>query len=328
MRRTLLFSILLLIGIANTSWAQIPRTMNYQGVLTDAAGKVVPDGTYQLTFKLYDVSSGGTELWAEIHPSVSTSQGIFNVILGSITALTPPFDKQYWLGLTVATDPELAPRAALTAAPYSLNSGSTSTVAGAVYRWNVFSTYDQPSGWFASNDTDMFGGISPSTWTDGNGIAGNMSSDMEVLRTLFSRKGFGGKNATIVADTWSSYSSTNGKVAVALFRIKNTTGGSINWTAEVFQTGYQSWGELASVAVNGVNVFASTGTLTASSHFSHILSIPGNAISTVIFVSTSSNPNNAMRAVFLAFDNNSLQLPAGLEYVDDLDTAASLQQSF
>ena len=39
---------------ANFAWGQIPQTISYQGVLTDAGGAVVPDGTYQLTFNIYD----------------------------------------------------------------------------------------------------------------------------------------------------------------------------------------------------------------------------------------------------------------------------------
>lgn len=44
------------------------------------------------------------------------------MILGSSVALNLPFDKQYWLGVTVGTDPELTPRIQLTSSPYSLNS--------------------------------------------------------------------------------------------------------------------------------------------------------------------------------------------------------------
>lgn len=48
--------------------------------------------------------------------------------------------------------------------------------------------------------------------------------------------------------------------------------------------------------------------------------IPANRTSTVIFVSGSA-PVATTRATLMAFSNDSLALPAGLEYVDDLDTA-------
>jgi len=191
---------------------------------------------------------------------------------------------------------------------------SGSSVSGAVYRWNAFSTYSQPSGWYADNDSDLFGGVGPQNWTDANAIASNMSADKEILRTIFSRKGFGGKNAVVFADDWMSYSSTNGKVAMALFRIKNTTNDPITWTVTTHLTCYGSWGEWASIALNGVDIFS-----TAIDRFPNTapvvadLSIPAGRTSTAIFVSTSSkrtevasgsvNLNIGMRSTFLMYDS-------------------------
>ena len=70
---------------------QIPQTLSYQGVLTDDSGNAVSDGTRNLTFKLYDTATDGTQLWTETQ-SVDVSNGLFNVILGSVTALTLDFD--------------------------------------------------------------------------------------------------------------------------------------------------------------------------------------------------------------------------------------------
>jgi hypothetical protein len=46
------------------SVAQIPSTISYQGILANAAVPpvIVPDGFYDLTFKLYTVSSGGSAI--------------------------------------------------------------------------------------------------------------------------------------------------------------------------------------------------------------------------------------------------------------------------
>jgi hypothetical protein len=125
-----LSAILFVLGI-QAAWGQIPQTISYQGVLTDASGTAVPDGDYNLTFKLYDAATGRTELWSE-DQSVEVSNGIFNVILGSITPLTLSFDKPYWLGVTVGQNSELTPRIELTASAYSLNARSIadSTVTG------------------------------------------------------------------------------------------------------------------------------------------------------------------------------------------------------
>jgi len=199
---------------------------------------------------------------------------------------------------------------------------------GAVYRWNVFDTYNNNGGWFAMNNPAMFGGVPPSTWTDGNALASSMSADKEVLRTLFTRKGYGGANALVYADQFLQYSSTNGKVVTVLFRIRNTTASPIAWAPDFYYTSYGGWNEFASVALNGVNKWSTGASCSGGSQCNYTglsLSIPTGRTSTVIFVVPSGFPTAISsfhsRATLLVFFNNSLLLPAGLEYVDDLDTA-------
>lgn len=47
--------------------AQIPRTLSYQGALTDNVGKPRPDGNYAFIFRLYEIANGGTALWTDKH---------------------------------------------------------------------------------------------------------------------------------------------------------------------------------------------------------------------------------------------------------------------
>jgi hypothetical protein len=96
----------------------IPNIINYQGLLKDASGTVVPDGDYNINFMLYDVANGGTALWAETK-LINVVDGIVNTKLGSILPLTLPFDKAYWLGVTIGTGSELTPRVEFTSVPYS-----------------------------------------------------------------------------------------------------------------------------------------------------------------------------------------------------------------
>ena len=110
-----------LIGIIFITWpaaAEVPSTLSYQGVLADASGVAVADGPYSITFKLYNVVAGGTELWSEVQV-VQVSKGIFSAVLGSVQPLTLPFDIPYWLGLSVAGGAELTPRTELTSSAYS-----------------------------------------------------------------------------------------------------------------------------------------------------------------------------------------------------------------
>jgi pyruvate dehydrogenase E1 component beta subunit len=90
-------------------------------VLADAQGNLIPDGNHQLTLKLYDVATNGVSLYTETQ-TVPVVKGIFNVIIGSNTPLPQSlnFDRAYFLGVSVNSGNELAPRTTLTAVPYAL----------------------------------------------------------------------------------------------------------------------------------------------------------------------------------------------------------------
>lgn len=118
MKRALPFLVLSLVAQIHVAVAQIPQTMSYQGLLTDASG-VVFNGNPSLDFKIYDQAQGGAPIWLETQ-QVAVANGLLNVILGSMTPLNLPFDKPYWLGISIDGGAELSPRTALTAVPYSL----------------------------------------------------------------------------------------------------------------------------------------------------------------------------------------------------------------
>ncbi len=111
--------LLLLMSLA---WGQIPQTISYQGVLKDNNGAIVTDGQYDLTFRLFDVVEFGYPLWVEDHNATTVTDGVFSVILGSITPISRNFDSQYWLEIDV--NGTVLPRTKLTASPYSLASRS------------------------------------------------------------------------------------------------------------------------------------------------------------------------------------------------------------
>ena len=98
----------------------MPNTLNYQGVIDGADGKPVADGQYQLTFKLYTQATSGSAMWSETQNTMVTN-GVFSVLLGRVTSLASiPFDKPYWLGITVGSGSEMTPRVELSASAYSL----------------------------------------------------------------------------------------------------------------------------------------------------------------------------------------------------------------
>jgi len=87
----------------------------YQGRLADTAGNPLTD-TYPMIFRLYSQSSGGVPLWEENWNgpnSVAVSDGLFNVMLGSLTPIPQAVvtgNTNLWLGVTVGTDDEMIPR--------------------------------------------------------------------------------------------------------------------------------------------------------------------------------------------------------------------------
>lgn len=197
---------------------------------------------------------------------------------------------------------------------------------GALYRWNVFDTYARwGTGWFLDNRSELFGGVAPSNWT-GNYRAYQMSSDSQVLRSFFTRQGPSLQaethNAMVYNETWRSYGDSNqGRHVIVMFRVRNSTAQSIGWTVDWYGTAYGGWNDRTSVAINGQEVWQSgSSNIYAWEQRSTTITVPANRTSTVIFVAASTPEQNGFRDLILAFFDNSLQLPTGLEFVDDLDT--------
>lgn len=107
---------------ASLSWGEIPQLINYQGMLTQSGGtSPVQDGQYNLTFKIYGSLSGDDSLWWEHHSNVQVTNGLFNIILGSINPISASVfdDTLRYLGIAVGSDPELSPRSRLTSVSYA-----------------------------------------------------------------------------------------------------------------------------------------------------------------------------------------------------------------
>lgn len=122
MKKMRFFLLLLILGFfaVNPALAQNAK-LGIQGILKKANGNAVDDGTYSLTFKLYNVSTGGTALWSETQADVEVASGIYTATLGSANPLNIPFNETYYLGVTVGSTTEMLPRIQLTTAPYALS---------------------------------------------------------------------------------------------------------------------------------------------------------------------------------------------------------------
>ena len=101
----------------------VPRVMNYQGILKDSGGQPVPDGSYGITFRIYDVPVGGAALWQGTQ-EISAGNGLFMAQL-DISGVNLPFDMDYYLSLEVGSDGEMVDRQRLTMSPYAARSDSS-----------------------------------------------------------------------------------------------------------------------------------------------------------------------------------------------------------
>ena len=100
--------------------SQIDRRISYQGLLTQSNGQPLPDGPYELVFRLYDSLSSGRLLWEETQQTVVT-KGLFQVYLGSaVTLENVDFLKvQVYLETSIAGERPF-PRTLISVVPYAV----------------------------------------------------------------------------------------------------------------------------------------------------------------------------------------------------------------
>jgi hypothetical protein len=88
-------------GVLSGSAAQaLPKGMNYQGYVTDKSG-VAYNGNQHMSFRIYTVPTGGTEIWSETQNQVVVKNGTFNTVIGQSKPLTLPYRGSYFLELRV-----------------------------------------------------------------------------------------------------------------------------------------------------------------------------------------------------------------------------------
>ena len=131
----ILFSLLVITGLL---WAQnagaiqfsapsaaSTGTIAYQGRLASAGGAPLTQ-TIDMEFRLYNAATGGAPLWTEQWAgsnSVQVSDGLFNVMMGSLTPIPQSVivgNSNLFLGITVGTDNEMSPRVQLGNVPFAV----------------------------------------------------------------------------------------------------------------------------------------------------------------------------------------------------------------
>lgn len=108
-------------------WAQVPKTISFQGYLTDKTSGEPLTSTLDMRFSLFDAATGGNELWFDDYSGVSVTKGLYYVILGDKKELNLPFDKIYYLQIKIGLE-NLDPRVTLTSSAYSLSGINATTI--------------------------------------------------------------------------------------------------------------------------------------------------------------------------------------------------------
>jgi hypothetical protein len=142
----------------------IPKLMNYQGYLTDTL-EVPIDDSLDMTFRIFDAATSGTELWSETKTNVAVERGVFSALLGETSAIPDSVFEatDRWLELTIEGTQTLSPRTRITSVGYAYTSTYSDT---AEYARNA----DADSDWTVT-DSVLYTGT---YWGLARGGAGNV----------------------------------------------------------------------------------------------------------------------------------------------------------
>ena len=120
---------LLFILVAVPARADVPGQVNYQGYLTGPDGASV-HGNVEMLFAIYDAATGGAEVWSEGPQDVFVDYGVYNVLLGLTTPITPAMlAGPRWLEVIVEGE-YLSPREKIVSALYSIESRNADLLDG------------------------------------------------------------------------------------------------------------------------------------------------------------------------------------------------------
>ena len=127
MRTICFYLFFVLISSASVLYSQ---TLSIQGVLRDASGNAITDGSYPVIFSIYSDTTASA-LYVE-NQNVTVSGGVYSAQIGSGSATTGtwatlPFDRQYYLGVKVQ-NVQLSPYIVLSASPYAFAIRGTSNL--------------------------------------------------------------------------------------------------------------------------------------------------------------------------------------------------------
>ncbi|MBI2578171.1 MAG: hypothetical protein HYW26_00515 [Candidatus Aenigmarchaeota archaeon] len=188
------------IFFASLAHAAVPNTMNFQAKLTDTSNVLLTD-TYNFTFRIFNVVSGGTYLWSE-NQVIYVDNGIVNALLGNNTLLNLSFDESYWLEIRIGSE-TLTPRRQLATSAYAFRANvsddlvCTSCVGSGDIATNAVTTSK------ITNDA-----VTSAKLADDLSLEGNLSAASSLL-FVNNQSRFAGINTTAPTQTLTSVGTLN-----------------------------------------------------------------------------------------------------------------------
>lgn len=215
------------------------QVLQYQGRLFDAvSGQPKPDGAYAFSFRIYTTVTGGAPLWTETK-SINVNKGLFSTLLGDITPLDLALfnGQELYLGITIGTDPEAAPRQRLAHVAYALHAETAATATNANHATNADQLNGQSAAAFApATHTHSGEQITGGTVADAR-IDSALTRDTEVMPIVLAGDGSG---SGLNADTLDGYDQSSFYKASSGVQVNQATALAAGGQDYYFTFGYSA----------------------------------------------------------------------------------------
>ncbi|MFA4844808.1 MAG: hypothetical protein WC632_07685, partial [Candidatus Margulisiibacteriota bacterium] len=117
---SIFFTSLFLVIITSAGWSSVPTKIAYEGRLVDPSGNPITTAK-NVSFSIFDAATAGSLVWGPESQSVTPdSQGVFSVLLGATTAVSPEVfnSSSRYLEISIAGE-TLTPRVQLVSVGYA-----------------------------------------------------------------------------------------------------------------------------------------------------------------------------------------------------------------